>query len=249
MNKFVKYFLTYRWFETKLPFVISLTSENCQKRKYPHSYAPPYSMVRPPSQSRQTNPHKQAVYCLKSSTRHTWSWRRWYLSVLGISCTRCLLLEYTLENTETPREQPTLIPTKNIFSPDQLFTKLQRKSPPATCLSSRVNVLTKQPSTTSPSPFTGTTYTGNTTLFHPPEKPSAFSPPRNEELWRKWNWAYGLEVGATVREVKIRYRTLARRLHPDKNDPSVTGLTSEEAVELFKIVNNAQQFLCTILRN
>ena len=36
---------------------------------------------------------------------------------------------------------------------------------------------------------------------------------------------------------------LARILHPDKHDPEVTGMTSEEAVELFKLVNNAQQFL------
>ena len=51
---------------------------------------------------------------------------------------------------------------------------------------------------------------------------------------------FGLEMGATVREAKIRYRTLARRLHPYKHDPNVTGLTSEESVELFKLVNNAQ---------
>ena len=56
-------------------------------------------------------------------------------------------------------------------------------------------------------------------------------------------------MDATVREVKIRYSTLARRLHPDKHDPNVTGLNSEEAVELFKLVNNAQQFLCTKLCN
>ena len=55
----------------------------------------------------------------------------------------------------------------------------------------------------------------------------------------------GIEVGATVWKVKIRYRTLARRLNPDKHDPNITGLTSEEEVELFKLVNNVQQFLCT----
>ena len=59
----------------------------------------------------------------------------------------------------------------------------------------------------------------------------------------------GLEIGAKVREVKIRYRTLARIPHPNKHNPNVTGLTSEEAVELFKLVNNAQQFLCTTLIN
>ena len=58
----------------------------------------------------------------------------------------------------------------------------------------------------------------------------------------------GLEPGATVREVNVRYRFLARRFHPDKHDPEVTGMTSEESVELFKLVNNAQQFLRDTIR-
>ena len=53
----------------------------------------------------------------------------------------------------------------------------------------------------------------------------------------------GLEIGVTVPEVNVRYRFLARRLHPDKHDTEVTGMTSEEAVETFKLVNNAQQYL------
>ena len=53
----------------------------------------------------------------------------------------------------------------------------------------------------------------------------------------------GLEMGVTVREVNLRYRLLAQRLHPDKHDTEVTGMTSEEAVEMFKLVNNAQQYL------
>ena len=52
----------------------------------------------------------------------------------------------------------------------------------------------------------------------------------------------GLESGVTGMEKNIRYRFLARRLHPDKNDPEKTGMTSEEAVEQFKRVNNAQEF-------
>ena len=52
-----------------------------------------------------------------------------------------------------------------------------------------------------------------------------------------------LESGVTRREVNVRYRFLARRLHPNKHDPEVTGMTSEEAVELFKRVNNAQQII------
>ena len=52
-----------------------------------------------------------------------------------------------------------------------------------------------------------------------------------------------LDPGVTRREINVRYRFLARRLHQDKHDPEITGMTSEEAVELFKRVNNAQQFI------
>ena len=53
----------------------------------------------------------------------------------------------------------------------------------------------------------------------------------------------GLEPGFPGREINVRYRFLARQLHPDKHDPEITGMTSEEAVEQFKRVNNAQQFI------
>ena len=53
----------------------------------------------------------------------------------------------------------------------------------------------------------------------------------------------GLEPGVTGREIHVRYRFLARRLHPDKHDPEITGMMSEEAVEQFKHVNNAQKFI------
>ena len=52
-----------------------------------------------------------------------------------------------------------------------------------------------------------------------------------------------LEPGVTRREVNIRYRFLDRQLHPDEHYTEVTGMTSEEAVELFKRVNNAHQFI------
>ena len=51
----------------------------------------------------------------------------------------------------------------------------------------------------------------------------------------------GLEMGVTVREVNVQYLFLAWRLHSDKHDTEVTGMTSEEAVELFKLVNSTQQ--------
>ena len=40
----------------------------------------------------------------------------------------------------------------------------------------------------------------------------------------------GLEMVIPVREVNVRYRFLARRLHSDKHDTEVTEITSEEAV-------------------
>ena len=57
----------------------------------------------------------------------------------------------------------------------------------------------------------------------------------------------GLNTGATVREVKVRYRYLARQLCPDKHNPLITGMTSEKLVELFKLINNAKQFLRTTI--
>ena len=59
----------------------------------------------------------------------------------------------------------------------------------------------------------------------------------------------GLEAGVTVREVNVRYRFLARQLHPDKHNPEVTGMTSEETVELFEPVNNMQEHLREIIRS
>ena len=52
-----------------------------------------------------------------------------------------------------------------------------------------------------------------------------------------------LEPGVTRREINVQYIFFARRLHPDKHDQEITGMTSEEALELFKRVNNAQQFI------
>ena len=51
-----------------------------------------------------------------------------------------------------------------------------------------------------------------------------------------------------VREVKVRDIFLARQLHPDKHDTEVMGMTVAEAVELFKLANNAQEHLSEIIR-
>ena len=53
----------------------------------------------------------------------------------------------------------------------------------------------------------------------------------------------GLDFGVTVREVNVRYWYLARKLHPYKQNPEASGMIAEEAVYLFKLVNNVQQFL------
>ena len=39
-------------------------------------------------------------------------------------------------------------------------------------------------------------------------------------------------------EIKVHYRQLARKYHPDKNDPTATGLTATEASDFFKLLNN-----------
>ena len=158
MNKSEKCFLTYRRFETKFPFVNSLTPGNCQNRKHSHSHTPPHSMVRPSSKGGKPITHKQAVHRQKYPNCHTWSWWQWYLSILGISCTRYLLMEQTIENTETSRKGSTWIPTKHIFSPDQFFT---------TCLSSRANS------------------TSNTTLSHPPPEASHLLPTEEQRTLMK----------------------------------------------------------------
>jgi hypothetical protein len=53
----------------------------------------------------------------------------------------------------------------------------------------------------------------------------------------------GLGLGASETEIKIQYRQLARKYHPDKNDHAATGLTTEEATEFFKLLNNANDYL------
>ena len=46
-------------------------------------------------------------------------------------------------------------------------------------------------------------------------------------------------MGVKLQEVNVRYLFLARTLHPNKHDTEVTGMASEEVVELFKLANNS----------
>ena len=59
--------------------------------------------------------------------------------------------------------------------------------------------------------------------------------------------ALGLGLGATETEVKVRYCALARIYHPDKHDLAQTRMMSTEASEYFKLINNAQSYLCEVL--
>ena len=59
--------------------------------------------------------------------------------------------------------------------------------------------------------------------------------------------ALGLGLGATETEVKVAYRALARIYHPDKHDPTRSGMTHVEASEYFKLINIAQAYLCEFL--
>ena len=53
----------------------------------------------------------------------------------------------------------------------------------------------------------------------------------------------GLGLGASEMEIKVHYRQLARKYHPDKNDTTVTGITKTEASDFFKLLNNANEYL------
>ena len=50
---------------------------------------------------------------------------------------------------------------------------------------------------------------------------------------------------STEREIKIRYRQLARTYHPDKYNSTTNKMSKSEAQEHFKLLNNAYKFLRT----
>ena len=52
-----------------------------------------------------------------------------------------------------------------------------------------------------------------------------------------------LGLGASETEIKVHYRQLARKYHPNKNEPVITGLTVTEASDFFKLLNNVQAYL------
>ena len=48
--------------------------------------------------------------------------------------------------------------------------------------------------------------------------------------------------------MRDQYISLARKYQPEKHDPHVTGLTSGEAEEFFKLINNEHNFLSNIMQ-
>jgi DnaJ-class molecular chaperone len=53
----------------------------------------------------------------------------------------------------------------------------------------------------------------------------------------------GLRFGASETEIKVHYRQLASKYHPDKNDPAMTGLSASEASTFFQLLNNVHKYL------
>jgi DnaJ-class molecular chaperone len=53
----------------------------------------------------------------------------------------------------------------------------------------------------------------------------------------------GLGFGASETEIKVHYRQLARKYHPDKNSPAITGLSASKASAFFQLLNSAHEYL------
>jgi preprotein translocase subunit Sec63 len=53
----------------------------------------------------------------------------------------------------------------------------------------------------------------------------------------------GLGFGASKTEIRVHYRQLACKYHPDKNSPAITGLSASEASAFFQLLNNAHEYL------
>ena len=67
--------------------------------------------------------------------------------------------------------------------------------------------------------------------------------PSNDQQEQEYLSLFNLVRGATYAEVKAQYRQRALVFHPDKHNPDRTGLSNEEAGELFKQFNNAHSYL------
>ncbi len=53
----------------------------------------------------------------------------------------------------------------------------------------------------------------------------------------------GLGFIASETEIRVHYRQLARKYHPDKSSPAITGLSASEASTFFQLLNNSNKYL------
>ncbi|KAL7536025.1 hypothetical protein ACHAXR_011344, partial [Thalassiosira sp. AJA248-18] len=95
----------------------------------------------------------------------------------------------------------------------------------------------------------------------PPRRNRAPPPPRNQHNSNDRDYieenvgevlydslkVLGLGLGASETDVKIKYRALSRLYHSDKHDSTKTGMTDQAASDFFKLINNAQAYLCQVM--
>ena len=94
-------------------------------------------------------------------------------------------------------------------------------------------------------------YNHNTPKSPPPPSPPRHRRRRNTTTspLRSAFEVLGLEPNASEREVRVRFRQLSRKYHPDKHQQSETGMSDDEATNYFHKVNNAQELLISHLRS
>jgi len=56
-----------------------------------------------------------------------------------------------------------------------------------------------------------------------------------------------IEDEISERHIRRRYMEMARKFHPDKNNPEETGRNHDEATHFFQLLNNAHTYLREIL--
>ena len=58
---------------------------------------------------------------------------------------------------------------------------------------------------------------------------------------------FGLGLGASETEVKVKFRAMSRVYHPDKHNPDQAGMSNSQATAFFQLLNNAYSYLREVL--